>query len=80
MYNESASMGKNNGSDGMREKVVAFLAEWQMGAILLLGSAIVGFVFGAVVGAMWSGFLGLVIFFISAILAFSLFSYLLYGR
>ncbi|WP_199896981.1 MULTISPECIES: hypothetical protein [Halarchaeum] len=73
-------MGKNNGSDGMREKVVAFLAEWQMGAILLLGSAIVGFVFGAVVGAMWSGFLGLVIFFISAILAFSLFSYLLYGR
>ncbi|GGM75398.1 uncharacterized membrane protein YoaK (UPF0700 family) [Halarchaeum rubridurum] len=73
-------MGEKKVSDGMREKVVAFLAEWQMGAILLLGSAIVGFVFGAVVGTMWSGFLGSIVFFISAILAFSLFSYLLYGR
>ncbi|MBP1955260.1 multisubunit Na+/H+ antiporter MnhE subunit [Halarchaeum rubridurum] len=72
-------MGEHDGDNGLRETIVTFLGEWQLGAILLVGSTIVGFVFGAIVGSVWSGFFGVVSVVIGSILAFSLFSYLLYG-
>lgn len=65
----------------MAEKdVVTFLEEWQTGAFLILGSAFVGVVFGSALGSAWSGFYGVTGFFVSAVLAFLLFSYVLYGR
>ncbi|MFB6179161.1 MAG: hypothetical protein ABEI77_05495 [Halorientalis sp.] len=66
----------------MTEKtVVDLVEEWQTGAGLLLVSAVVGFLVGAVlVPSTGSALVFLVGFFAGAILTFLTLSYLLYGR
>jgi len=60
--------------------VVAFLEEWQTGVLFVLGSALVGVVFGGIAGSTWSGSAGVLGFAAGAAVAFLLFSYLSYGR
>lgn len=62
------------------QNVVGLIEEWQTGAFLVIGSALVGAVSGSFLGSLESGNLGLVGFFAGAVLAFLSFSYLLYGR
>ncbi len=62
------------------QNVVGFIEEWQTGAFLIIGSALVGAVSGSFLGSLGSGNLGLVGFIAGASLAFLSISYLLYGR
>ncbi|RDZ52360.1 hypothetical protein DEQ92_10460 [Haloferax sp. Atlit-6N] len=65
----------------MAEKsVVEFVEEWQRGAFLLLGSALVGGVSAVFVGSRTGGTMGLLAFFLGSVLAFLAFSYLFYGE
>ncbi|WP_135819639.1 hypothetical protein [Halostella litorea] len=65
----------------MAERSVADLVEdWQSGALLVFACALVGVVFGSIMGSLGSGPLGLAGFAIGSVLAFLAFSYLRYGR
>jgi len=60
--------------------LVTLVEEWQTGAFLVLGVALVGGVSGGVVASFVPGYWGLLGFFAGAVLAFLAFSYLRYGR
>ena len=62
------------------ENLVAFLEEWQTGAFLVLGSALVGAVLASVFGSFGFAHSALIGFVGGAALAFLALSYLLYGR
>ncbi|WP_424007491.1 hypothetical protein [Haloferax denitrificans] len=65
----------------MSEKnAVEFIEEWQTGAFLVVGSAIVGAVSTASLGPYETLAGVFFVFFFSAVFAFLGFSYLLYGR
>jgi hypothetical protein len=64
-------------SDGSAAEVVD---EWQTGAGLVLGSALVGGVIGGFFAMQREPALGIAGFFVGGILTFLLLSYLFYGR
>ncbi|MXR22142.1 hypothetical protein [Halobacterium bonnevillei] len=62
------------------ESTVEFVEKWQMGAVLLLSSAFVGFLTGSALGRGFPSDLGLPGFVGGATLTFLALSSLLYGR
>lgn len=62
-----------------QKTAVDLIEEWQTGFFLLLACLVVGIVTTVLVGPSSPQF-GVATFFVSAILAFVVFSYLLYGR
>lgn len=60
--------------------IVDLIEDWQTGAFLLIGSAVVGFLTGGLVGTFADPPFAVLGVFAGAILAFLAFSYLLYGR
>ncbi|ELZ70236.1 hypothetical protein G3A49_00885 [Haloferax volcanii] len=63
-----------------KKTAVEFIEEWQTGAFLVIGSALVGGVATAALGPYETLAGVLFVFFFGAVFAFMGFSYLLYGR
>ena len=63
-----------------QQGITELIEDWQTGAFILIGSALVGFVSTSLLNSVGYGNLSGIGFIVGAILAFLSFSYLLYGR